>query len=538
MSTATATPRAGSSGSMSAHTVLRLARAGTRTDTVRIVLTVLGSAAATLGLLAVGTVLSVPVDHNPNDSTYLTAHYTSELLAQYGLRKGLSIGLLLVTVPVLLFVVQCARLGAPARERRLAALRMSGATPADVVRVVAAESGLAACAGAALGALGYFVGRLVADAPNRYGLRPLPTDVLPPWWALVVLIALVPVLVVALSVLLLRRVAAAPHGLTRRSRSRRPATWPVVLLGAGVVLSVGYVPLARRVMAGPLRSTSFDLVSGPYLGVVIIAGALLVVTGLAFGAARLSHLTGGAVRRLARRPAVLLAAGRAVSDPWLGGRSLSVLFAAVLFGAGAAALQKAFLLPKRANATMDGLIARYTGVHQQDFTDPVYVRAFDIVQIGVRVVLVVAAAALLIALVERIVGQRRQLAAATAAGVPRRTLGAALVLHTLITTLPGMIIAALVGMFTGRAIFPNYDVSQPAGVYCVGSDYVQPCVSPDDDGLRHVSLPALHVHVSTPVPWGETTLVVAVAIAAVLVTALLSLPFLRASTRLEDLRAE
>lgn len=471
-------PRAGSSGTMSPHTLLRLARAGTRTDTVRIVLTVLGSAAATLGLLAFGTVLSIPFVASRTDSTYSTAHYTNELLAQYGLRKGLSIGLLLVTIPMLLFVVQCARLGAPARERRLAALRMAGATPSDVVRVVAAESGLAACVGAGLGSLVYFVGRVLADSPDAGGYRPLPTDVLPPWWALIVLIALVPVLVVALSVLLLRRVAAAPHGIARRTRTGRPATWPVALIVVGAVLVASAVSIANWARDTLLRDNAFLAGTWAFQGALFV-GVGLILIGLVFGAARLSHLTGAVLRRFARRPAVLLAAGRAAHDPWLGGRSLSVLFAAVLFGAGAAALREGF--PDRDS-------------------NPFYGRAFDIVDLGVRVVLVVAAAALLTALVERIVGQRRQLAAATATGVPRRTLGAALVLHTLITTVPGVVVAAVVGALTGRAMFPSHDHSL---ALC-----------------------------------GRVALVALIALAAVLVTALLSLPFLRASTQLEDLRAE
>ncbi|BCJ32518.1 hypothetical protein Athai_00210 [Actinocatenispora thailandica] len=543
MTAATGAPGAASAGTMSPHTLLRLARAGTRTDTVRIALTVLGSAAATLGLLAVGTVLSIPVVASRTDSTFSTAHYTNELLAEYGLRKGLSVGLLLVTIPVLLFVVQCARLGAPARERRLAALRMAGATPADVVRVVATESGLAACAGAALGAVVYLVGRVLADAPDSHGYRPLPTDVLPPWWALVVLIALVPVLVVALSVLLLRRVVATPHGITRKARTGRPATWPVVLLAIGAAMVISAVSIANWTSATLLRSTDNAAIQHEAQRIAnwafqgsLVVGVGLILVGLVFGAARLSHLAGVVVRRFARRPAVLLAAGRAASDPWLGGRSLSVLFAAVLFGAGAAALRQGFRLNDRANNAMADLDARYAGTHPEHYVDAFYGRAFDIVDLGVRVVLVVAAAALLTALVERVVGQRRQLAAATAAGVPRRTLGAALVLHALVTTAPGVVIAALVGMFTGRAIVPSYDVTQAAGVYCVDHGSVEPCYGADSKQLRHLTLPELHVHVTAAVPWGQVGLIVGIALAAVAGTALLSLSFLRVSTRIEDLR--
>lgn len=111
-------------------TLLRLALAGTRTDTARVALTALSAALAVLAGLAALTVLAIPTppatDGNGNR---WSEQYANQLLVEPGLRGGTAFALLLLTVPVLALAGQCARLGAPARDRRLAALRLAGATP-------------------------------------------------------------------------------------------------------------------------------------------------------------------------------------------------------------------------------------------------------------------------------------------------------------------------------------------------------------------------------------------------------------------------
>ncbi|NED54053.1 ABC transporter permease, partial [Micromonospora aurantiaca] len=120
-------------------TLLRLVLAGTRTDVARVVLTAVSAALATLAGLAALTVLSVvkPAGHAWTQSE----QYTNALLREPGLRPGVALALLLLCVPVLGLAGQCARLGAPGRDRRLAALRLAGATPGQVTRVAVAETG-------------------------------------------------------------------------------------------------------------------------------------------------------------------------------------------------------------------------------------------------------------------------------------------------------------------------------------------------------------------------------------------------------------
>src|SRR5690606_34331846 len=93
--------------------------------------------------------------------------YTHDLLVEPGLRPGVAFGLLLLCIPVLALAGQSARLGAPGRDRRLAQIRLAGATPRQAVAVAVAETGLAALAGTAA------VTAADAAGPVRL-LRPLP----------------------------------------------------------------------------------------------------------------------------------------------------------------------------------------------------------------------------------------------------------------------------------------------------------------------------------------------------------------------------
>ncbi|MFS8522264.1 MAG: FtsX-like permease family protein, partial [Micromonosporaceae bacterium] len=218
--------------------LLRLALAGSRTDTVRIVLTAFAAALATLSMLAAATVYAIrpradvavreAADHDPTMPGVDPApdgyayQYTHNLLVEPGLRPGVVFGLLLLCIPVLALAGQSARLGAPARDRRLARIRLAGATPRQAVAVVVAETGLAALAGTALGMVVYAVGRALLHRPDASGRLPLPTDTAPPLWTVLAIGAGLPLLAALSAALLLRRVAFTPFGVARRHRTRPP----------------------------------------------------------------------------------------------------------------------------------------------------------------------------------------------------------------------------------------------------------------------------------------------------------------------------
>ncbi|MEJ7703388.1 MAG: hypothetical protein WKF47_06900 [Geodermatophilaceae bacterium] len=143
-------------GRLTWPTALWLAAKGGRSDVVRIALTACGSAIGTLALLVAATVISIRPDDGP---------YSIQVLEEQGLHVGVVIALVLLCIPVLAFVGQCSRVGAPARDRRLAAIRLAGGTPRDVARVACGEAAVAAGIGAVGGLAVYLVGRIVLGSP-------------------------------------------------------------------------------------------------------------------------------------------------------------------------------------------------------------------------------------------------------------------------------------------------------------------------------------------------------------------------------------
>lgn len=495
---------------MTAATVLRYALAGSRTDGVRIALTAVGGALATLGLLAIATVLSITNSPPGANGAQHFAPYTSGLLAEPGLRPGLSFALALLTIPVLFFVAQCTRLGAPARDRRLAAYRLGGATPGQAARIAATETGIAASLGVGLGAAAYFVGRVAADRPNAQGLRPLPTNVLPPVPIIVLILAGVPLLAVGLSVVLLRRVRLTPFGVVRRSRNRRVRPWPGLLVGVGL----GGVVVAT--------SSRFAVEGQVGLGVLVgvfVVSTLLMSLGLLFGTGWFAYTGGRLLHRYARKPAALLAARRLLADPWAASRVLSVIVISLLFGAGAAGTHAGFRMQARADAMNMRLEAQ---AHGRRFVTPdtsFYQQAFDLIDVAVGIALMLAAAGMLVLLAERIVSGRRSLAALVATGTPRSTLVRAQLIQTFVPLVATVVLATVVGWFATWVIFGSI----PAPV--------QDCT-----GAEHVCRTVAWVHLS--VPWTELVALAGGAVVAVLAATALSMVFLRSSTDIGELRAE
>jgi hypothetical protein len=106
---------------MRLSTLLRFAATGSRQDAVRIVTTAVGAAAGTVALLCAMTVAVTGPDDGP---------YRNHLLAEQGPHPGVVVALVLLGIPLLTFVGQCSRIGAPARDRRLASLAWRAPGPA------------------------------------------------------------------------------------------------------------------------------------------------------------------------------------------------------------------------------------------------------------------------------------------------------------------------------------------------------------------------------------------------------------------------
>lgn len=479
-------------------TLLLLAGTGGRADRLRIALTAVGAASGTLGLLAAATVAATGSTDGP---------YTSDVLNQPGLHPGVVIALLLLCVPLLLLVGQCSRIGAPARDRRLAAYRMAGGTPRDVVLIAAAETGLAAALGALLGLAIYLVGRVPLDSwratgatvqrndgysrirePVAEAVRVLPTDVLPPWPVLVLLTALIPVGATVAASIALRRVALSPFGVVSATTTRPPRVVPALLFVGGTAGLLGWDRL--------VRAFALDSVFATFA--VALALFLTAAAGLILGSAAVTAWLGRLLAPRVRRPALLLAARRMIAAPWTASRASTAVLLAVMIGG--------MVQGARANV----LLATDPG-------DRFYAETFTLINLVLGVAVALAAAGLLVVTAEGVVVRRRTLAALTAAGTPRGVLARSVLAETLLPLLPGVLLAGAAGVLAARGV--------------LGTEVILPTVSgPGDEE-------PVPVTVGVPVPWGDLALLTG---GTLLVTALvtgLALLFLRRSTDVTELRA-
>ncbi|SCL58408.1 FtsX-like permease family protein [Micromonospora citrea] len=502
-------------------TLVRLALAGTRTDTARVVLTALSATLATLAGLAALTVLAIPTPPaTPGNDNRWSQQYANQLLVEPGLRGGTAFALLLLTIPVLALAGQCARLGAPARDRRLAALRLAGATPGQVTRIAVLETGLASLLGTLTGAALHFAGREVWGRPDARGRLALPTDVLPPPGVLAAVLLGLPAVAALVTALMLRRVSTTPFGVVRRARRERgPRPWAGVLIGVGLTAFVAVQPVLRWYDRRDVEPPSW------LVPALLVCGGLAAMLGVVVGTGWISWTTGRMLHRYARGPAALLAARRLMADPWAGSRTFATLLAAVLLGAGAAGLRSYFVARDEAD--------RLSGASSAG-TDNFYLGTMDLVDLAVAVAMLVAAGGLVVALVEGIVARRRAYAALVATGVPRGVLGRSIAWQSLAPAVPAVAVALAVGLLLARGLFRAPTETHYAEV-CEAAEHI--CADPVARAryTRIVSEP--QVIVTPDVPLEQLAALGGGALAAVLVTVGVGLLFLRTGTAVEELRA-
>ncbi|MGW0879328.1 FtsX-like permease family protein [Streptomyces sp. NPDC002671] len=409
----------GAKGSMTSD--LRLAwlltRRSDRQEWWRVTLTGIGAALAT----GLGLVIAVIA---PMDGQY-SAGVGGGLLDQPGTRDGVVIALLLLLVPVFGFLGQCARIGAVHRDRRLAALRLAGAAPAQVRRIAALESGLACLTGSTVATVFSVLSLL------RLWQHPAPLA----WAGIALVAALVPVLGAAVSALSLRRVVSSPLGWIRRVR---PARGPgrVFQVATGL-LAVPAVCVALAPLAGaPFTFPFFGLAVGPLtvLALCLLVGATAV------------WLTGWSARWLGARfaartesPAVLIAAERLRDDPWAAARTHAAVLLVTVVGTGFVGVREVLLADLHASQRKGQL-----GESLSYYTD-----GLDLTAAAILVALAIVLSALAVGTAESLATRRRGLAAQTAAGVPHGVLARALLLETALPLAPAVTVAGAGGMGIG-----------------------------------------------------------------------------------------
>jgi hypothetical protein len=167
---------------------------------------------------------------------------------QFGLAGGspesrpvlalLIVGAVALLVPILIMISVCSRIAGAARDRRLAALRLVGASSRQARRIAAAESLVPALAGLLFGGALFLVFREVAPNLRVFGFSVFTSDVAVPLPLAALVVATAPVLAVGSSLFAMRRVMIEPLGLVRARRPVRRRLWWRLALTVGGVLAL------------------------------------------------------------------------------------------------------------------------------------------------------------------------------------------------------------------------------------------------------------------------------------------------------------
>jgi predicted lysophospholipase L1 biosynthesis ABC-type transport system permease subunit len=379
-----------------------LGHGGSRAERARARLVAAGAALATWFLFGAANVLAL---HGQLDDRLGP-------VANRGTRPGTAFAFGLMILPVAAFLYQTGRLASADRERRLAALRLAGATPGEVRLLGVLETTRAAAVGTVSGAIGYVL--LEWSIRGLLLHRPMRAAGVPPVLGLAAM-ALV-IAVAAISGLLAgRHVITSPLGVTRRAAKRPPSRY--VLL----VPVLGCMPMVARV-AG---------VQMPFRPFALLLGAGLFAVGLMLSASRLVWASARVAGRRARLAETLLAARALEADarPW--GRTMSILGLAVAIGSGTGWIQAGIM-------------------DDRHVLDPFWLTSFTLVDLALLVGMAVAAAALLVHQAEYLMEHGPVLATLRATGVADGELRRVLTRQGLIAAVLPCSVAALIG-FVGLA---------------------------------------------------------------------------------------
>ncbi|MGP4005016.1 FtsX-like permease family protein [Streptomyces sp. 4N124] len=264
------------------------------------------------------------------------------------------LGVVLLAMPVVVLSAAAGRLGAARREQRLAALRLAGATPRQIIGMTAVEAAAVGAAGALTGALVY-VTLLPALAEIPYGIGGWYTGQLwvgPGWFAAVV--PAVTALITVSAVSMLRQVATSPLGVAQQANPRRTRLIRMVAF----VVALGYIWMST---GGQVTSRQLLVLLLVFYGAFWLFGPWVVD--------QLGRLAG----RFARRPATLLAARRLSDDPRGAWRTVSGLvlagFAAGFFSVSMLSFEGAQYRDQVAVITTDATASRHAAVEARTLLD-------------------------------------------------------------------------------------------------------------------------------------------------------------------------
>lgn len=351
---------------MTLETLVQLARSRTPADRSRVQLAT--AALALSGALLLGALRIARLGKGE-----LSNHVYSNYIAESGLRSGLIAILIILAALTGGLAVQALRLGTAARERRLTALRLAGASRKQLRQLTVTDAAIAGLAAGLLAGPAYLVLSLL------FGALPLMARVLPG--------AEVMDAVLWIPVVVMMTAAGAVIGsLLHRDGpvSRQPQS--VAQRRTGII-------------AGPVL-IALGLLASPYMGYV---GSTIVLAGLALFFLSTSGVwIRGLGRRLQRSgdPANLLTGLRLVTDPRPATRICMLL--------GCCGFLVGTLANGIASVQVDDDLGGSTAF---------YSTGFGLTIAGLVLVALTAMAALIVGVADQLVDQRRQLASLTALGV-------------------------------------------------------------------------------------------------------------------------
>jgi hypothetical protein len=213
-------------------------------------------------------------------------------------------------IPIVILVVVVSRVAWRQRERRLAAIRLVGATQSQISVVAAAEAGLAAIGGAALGWGLYEVGRRVIAATLifQHGHFWVDDVAVPLSWLMGILLG-APALVMLTTILSLRGIRTRPLGVVRQWRPSRRALWLAIPVVVGLGGQFALLPFRDQLSVGGEDGRP------PLLAVLGALLSLATVVGFVMFGPSLVAMVGRGVARLSRSVPSLLAARRIAHNP-------------------------------------------------------------------------------------------------------------------------------------------------------------------------------------------------------------------------------
>lgn len=380
---------------------------------------------------------------------------------------GIAVVLFLAAVPVVHLAVLVARVGGPARDSRLAAMRASGARRVDIRRVVRAEaigwSVPGALLGVGVGALLWWLCTLVvlqvsvaerASEWDEYISSTRRIPLLPQAWPDVTLLAAavlaIPVLAGLLSTWSVRKIEVG--SMSEAAAAREVRRWPTVAL-AVIALSCGAIPLLLvryPVERWTRTATAIDLV----VSICILAGPVILLAALT---SCVPWATSGLGRMLSRRGATAMLAGRAMAaQPRRAARASAALLLVGLTGGLMAAGGSIFEQDLRSVREGSGLEVSRGGTLTPEGV--FYLAPVWSAQALVVLCIVVGLLGITVATAEHAMMRRTWAARALAGGVPGATLRRAMTIETglpaavmgSVSLVCGVLVPVGVMVFTGR----------------------------------------------------------------------------------------